>query len=300
MSAGKRDIDGVLILDKPSGITSNKALQTVKRLLRAHKAGHCGSLDPLATGVLPICLGQATRFSGYLLSADKTYRARCRLGQVTTTGDADGELIRESEVDLDQSQIAQALNPFRGEIEQIPPMFSALKQKGRRLYELARAGIEVERAPRSVIIHRLELLGYASPVFEIEVACSKGTYVRTLVEDIGATLGCGAHLIELRRIKASPFEIEAAVTLEVLQADVERDGGLAHVLPVWSALKHFPLLELDTCNSEQIIHGKVLTLDSPPTAGLYRLMSASANFLGLGEVTSEGMLKAKRLMNTTR
>ena len=297
-SAGKRDLDGVLILDKPPGISSNQALQRVKRLLHAGKAGHCGSLDPMATGVLPICLGQATRFSGYLLGADKTYRARCRLGQTTTTADAEGELTSEREVDVERSQINDALAAFRGEIEQVPPMYSALKHQGKRLYELARAGLEVERPPRPVTVYRLELIDYTAPVLEFEVACSKGTYVRSLAQDIGETLGCGAHLIALRRTEAQPFSIEQAFTLDTLETDVERGDFDSHLLPVWSALEQFASLELDADDSERIRQGKVLTPELPLTAGLYRLTSRNAQFIGLGEVTAEGRLKAKRLMNT--
>lgn len=299
-STGRRDLDGVVILDKPPGISSNQALQTVKRLLGARKAGHCGSLDPMATGVLPICVGQATRFSGYLLGADKTYLARCRLGQTTTTADAEGELTSEREVDVDRSRINDVLAGFRGDIEQVPPMYSALKHQGKRLYELARAGREVERPPRPVTVYRLELLDYTAPVLEIEVACSKGTYIRSLAQDIGEALGCGAHLIALRRTVAQPFSLEQAVTLDTLEDDIERGDIARHLLPVWSALEQFPSLELDAADSERIRQGKVLQPEPPLPAGLYRLTAANADFLGLGEVTPEGRLKAKRLMNTAR
>lgn len=300
LSTGKQEIDAVLILDKPAGITSNQALQKVKRMLRARKAGHCGSLDPMATGVLPICLGQATKFAGYLLGADKTYRASCRLGQTTTTADAEGELLDEREIDATRAQIEAVLNRFRGDIEQVPPMYSALKQQGRRLYELARAGEQVERPPRPVTIYRLDLLGYEAPIVDFEVACSKGTYVRSLAQDIGEALGCGAHLTVLRRTEARPFTLADAITLDALNDAIELGRLEAHLRPVWSALEQFAQLELDRIDGERIRQGKVLSPAAPPAAGLYRLMAENGEFIGLGEVDQEGRIKAKRLMNTVR
>jgi len=213
-----RDIDGILILDKPIGVSSNQALQQVRKLFRARKAGHCGSLDPLATGVLPICLGEATKFSSYLLGANKSYRAICRLGQTTTTGDAEGEVTATAAVCVDAAQIEEVLPCFVGEIEQIPPMYSALKHQGKRLYQLAREGKQVEREPRRIRIYRLELLSFDGENLEIDVSCSKGTYIRTLAEDLGKRLGCGAHIVGLHRSSVDAFDEDDVVTMEHLQS----------------------------------------------------------------------------------
>ena len=299
-SSARRDLDGILILDKPVGLTSNQALQRVKRMLRARKAGHCGSLDPLATGVLPLCLGQATKFSSYLLEADKTYLATCRLGQTTTTADAEGEIIEAREVEVNRAQIEAVLPRFRGEIMQIPPMYSALKHQGKRLYQLARAGQEVEREPRAVTIHKLELCEYDGLKLKLEVCCSKGTYIRSLAQDIGEALGCGAHLTALRRRMANPFVERDSITLEQLQHMAEKDQIDALLLPVSAALNQFPELNLDARESERIRQGKVLSLNPEVTAGLYRLNLENGEFLGLGEAFPDGQLKAKRLMNTAR
>ena len=299
-SSARRDLDGILILDKPVGLTSNQALQRVKRMLRARKAGHCGSLDPLATGVLPLCLGQATKFSSYLLAADKAYLATCRLGQTTTTADAEGEVIDAREVEVNRAQIEAVLPRFRGEIMQIPPMYSALKHQGKRLYQLARAGQEVEREPRAVTIHKLELCEYDGLKLKLEVCCSKGTYIRSLAQDIGEALGCGAHLTALRRRMANPFVERDSITLEQLQHMAEKDQIDALLLPVSAALNQFPELNLDARESERIRQGKVLSLNPEVTAGLYRLNLENGEFLGLGEAFPDGQLKAKRLMNTAR
>lgn len=301
-SRNYRDIDGILILDKPTGLSSNRALQRVRAIFQARKAGHCGSLDPLATGVLPICLGQATKFSDYLLGANKTYRAVCRLGQVTTTGDTEGEIIDQCPVDTDRRQIESILTQFRGPIEQIPPMYSALKHQGRRLYQLAREGIQVERQPRQVDIRELKLLKFEDPHLEIEVCCSKGTYIRTLAEDIGAALGCGAHISELRRIAVDRLDQEDALTLETIQqrAELGLESLNNLLLPVSSALMQFPELVLNVSESEDLSHGKRVNLESPMAPGLYRLRSSEGCFVGLGEVFPDAELAPKRLMNTAR
>ena len=301
-SSDYRDIDGVLILDKPQGLSSNQALQRVRKLYRARKAGHCGSLDPLATGVLPICLGEATKFSSYLLGADKTYRASCRLGQTTTTGDAEGELLETAPLQVNEAQIRQALERFIGEIEQVPPMYSALKHRGQPLYKLARAGEKVERKPRKVTIYDLVLLACTDDSLSIEVSCSKGTYIRTLAEDIGAALGCGAHLTALRRTAVDNITESAAVTLEDLK-ELQRQGLDridALLLPIGSLLAQFPELELDPASRIDICHGKRIRLDPARVSGLCRLVSEEGCFIGLGEVGPEGELRAKRLMNTAR
>jgi tRNA pseudouridine55 synthase len=297
-----RDVDGILILDKPLGLSSNQALQQARKLYRARKAGHCGSLDPLATGVLPICMGEATKFSSYLLGADKTYRASCKLGQTTTTGDAEGEVIDNTRVCVSEEQLRQTLPRFTGEIEQIPPMYSALKHQGKRLYELARQGKQVERKPRKIKIYRLAFLSYENETLAIEVSCSKGTYIRTLAEDIGATLGCGAHLTALRRLTVDSFDEQQATSIETLQTlarqgEAQLDGLL---LPLGSALGQFPELKLDASASLDLTHGKRIPVPGCGITGLCRLISNQGLFLGLGEVSSDAELAAKRLINTAR
>jgi tRNA pseudouridine55 synthase len=297
-----RDVDGILILDKPIGYSSNQALQQVRQLYRARKAGHCGSLDPLATGVLPICLGEATKFSSYLLGANKTYRATCRLGETTTTGDAEGEVVERRPVMVDAKQIRQSLVQFVGEIEQIPPMYSALKHQGKRLYQLAREGRQVERKPRRVTIYQLELLSCSADSLSFEVSCSKGTYIRTLAEDIGAVLGCGAHLTALRRSSVDAFVEEDAVTIERLQLLQQQNKDQLDdlLLPVTRALMQFPELTLDASTSLRISQGKRVQLDASEAAGLCRLVTDEGRFMGLGKVDPDGELTAKRLMNTAR
>lgn len=297
-----RDVDGVLILDKPIGLSSNQALQQLRRLYRARKAGHCGSLDPLASGVLPVCMGQATKFSNYLLGAHKTYRATCRLGQTTTTGDAEGDIIESQAVTIDHSLLPRVLQDFVGQIEQIPPMYSALKHQGRRLYQLARAGKQVERAPRRVEIFELKLLSCDSERLEIEVCCSKGTYIRTLAEDIGKALACGAHLIALRRIAVDSLQEQDSITLDRLQQLASQGMQPLErlLLPVTAALTHFAELRLDADASRDIRQGKRIKLTASPGAGLYRLVSSEGVFIGLGEVGPDAELAAKRLMNTGR
>ena len=297
-----RDVDGILILDKPLGLSSNQALQQVRKLYRARKAGHCGSLDPLATGVLPICLGEATKFSSFLLGANKTYRACCRLGQTTTTGDAEGEVLETRPVQVDEAQIRRTLEHFVGEIEQIPPMHSALKHEGQRLYQLARQGKQVERKPRRINIDKITLQTVTGDGFTFEVTCSKGTYVRTLAEDIGAALGCGAHLTALQRSAVEQFSEQDAITIERLQelAQQGMDRIDELLLPVTTSLAQFPELKLDVATCVDICHGKRFQSGHDQAPGLYRLLSVDGRFIGLGEVNPEGELKAKRLMNTAR
>ena len=301
-SGAYRDVDGILILDKPIGPSSNQALQQARKLYRARKAGHCGSLDPLATGVLPICMGEATKFSSYLLGADKTYRASCKLGQTTATGDAEGEVIDNTRVCVSEEQLRQTLARFTGEFEQIPPMYSALKHQGKRLYELAREGKQVERKPRKIKIYRLAFLSYENETLAIEVSCSKGTYIRTLAEDIGATLGCGAHLTALRRLTVDSFDEQQATSIETLEALARQgeDQLDALLLPLGSALGQFPELKLDASASLDLTHGKRIPVPGCGITGLCRLTSDQGLFLGLGEVSSDAELAAKRLINTAR
>lgn len=293
-----REINGVLLLDKPLGLSSNEALQRVKRLYKAAKAGHTGSLDPLATGLLPLCLGTATKISAYLLDADKHYYTLCRLGRRTTTGDAEGEVVEERPVPaLSDAQIEQALARFRGPIEQIPPMYSALKHQGKRLYELARSGVEVEREPRAVTIHELKLTGREADALELEIRCSKGTYVRTLVEDLGEVLGCGAHVAGLRRLGVSPYDEPVMYTLEALSALAEEglDALDALLMPVDTALAHWPRIDLDPDAAFYMKQGQAVQTPGAPVQGLLRLYGPGSVFLGIGHVLDDGRVAPKRL-----
>ena len=295
-----RDVHGVILLDKPTGLTSNQALQRVKRLLKARKAGHTGSLDPLATGLLPLCFGEATKISAYLLEADKHYRTVARLGERTDTADAEGEIIETRPVaDYDAATVEAALAQFRGPIEQVPPMYSAVKVGGRRLYEMARKGEAVERKARHVVIHELTLLRQAGNALELDVRCSKGTYIRTLVEDIGETLGCGAHVRELRRVGVAPYDNPSMVTLEDLEAAAER--GLealdACLMPIESALAHWPRIDLDADAAHYIRQGQALQLPGAPTEGLLVLFEGQGEFLGIGQILDDGRVAPKRLIS---
>ncbi|GAB4358726.1 MAG: tRNA pseudouridine(55) synthase TruB [Gammaproteobacteria bacterium] len=296
----RRNVDGVLLLDKPQELTSNKALQIVKRLFKARKAGHTGSLDPLATGLLPICFGEATKMSGFLLDADKSYWVRVKLGESTDTGDADGTVVdRQPVPELTPDDIERALEPFRGEITQIPPMYSALRHQGKRLYELARKGEEVERKPRRVTLYELALHSVDLPEIELRLRCSKGTYVRTLVEDLGKALGCGAHVTALRRIQVGPFGEDAdLVSLESLR---ERLGeGVealdAFLLPIESTLSHWPAVHLSPDADYYLQKGQPVIVPRAPTTGWVRLYGAEGRFLGAGEVLDDGRIAPRRLL----
>lgn len=293
----RRIVDGVLLLDKPQGMTSNAALQSARRLFNAAKAGHTGTLDPMATGLLPLTFGEATKFSQILLDADKTYEAGVRLGVETDTGDAEGEVVRRSPVAVDGAQLHAVLARFRGEIEQVPPMHSALKRDGKPLYEYARAGIEVERAARRVVIHALELLDHAEDHFSIRVRCSKGTYIRSLAMDIGAALGCGAHLDSLRRTAIGPFELAQSVALPTLEAASlsQRDALLA---PVDALVGHFDRVDLDPVQAAFALQGRALRL-AGQGAGIVRLYDGG-RFLGLAEWHEDGSLRPKRLIATAQ
>lgn len=295
----RRKVDGVLVLDKPKGFSSNAALQKVRWLLNAEKAGHTGSLDPLATGVLPLCFGEATKFSQYLLDADKGYETVMRLGVTTATGDAEGEILERKPVNVADSDIEQVLPRFRGDIEQVPPMYSALKRDGQPLYKLARAGEVVERAPRSVSIARLELMALDGDSARLAVACSKGTYVRTLVEDIGALLGCGAHVAELRRTVAGPFGLTHAVSLETLEAAHAEGGSEAlerFLQPVDSGLEHWPLVQLSEHSAYYWLHGQPVRAPGAPKFGMLRVQDHTGRFIGIGEVDDDGQIAPRRLI----
>jgi len=296
-----RNISGILLLDKPLGLSSNGALQRVKHLYRAAKAGHTGSLDPLATGLLPVCLGSATKISAFLLDADKRYRVRVRLGETTTTADAEGELIRTAPTDgITQAAVTAALGSFLGTISQLPPMYSAVKHQGERLYKLARQGIEVERQPREITIFGIGLLDMALPEVEFDVHCSKGTYVRTLAEDLGEMLGCGGHVVALRRTGVGPY-LESAgplVTMAQLEALGEEDYGAmdALLLPQDSALGHWPEVRLSEDACFYLRQGQAVLVPRAPTQGLVRLYDPSARFIGVGEILDDGMVQPKRLL----
>lgn len=289
-----RPLDGVLLFDKPLGISSNTALQKVRRLFQAEKAGHTGTLDPLATGLLPICFGEATKFSNSLLDSDKTYRALVRLGQVTTTGDAEGEIIASSQVEVDDQQLQAVLPGFIGDIQQLPPMHSALKHQGRPLYEYIRKGETVERQPRNVTIYELILERFAGDELEIRVRCSKGTYIRTLAEDIGQALGCGAHLRALRRLAIGRFSLDAAYGWEQLEA-MSLPAREACLLPLDCLLQELPRLELDPVQATRIAQGQRLVLEHAVPDGRVRLYGAGG-FIGLGRISGK-LLTPERLLS---
>lgn len=285
---------GILLLDKPVGITSNAALGRAKRIVGIRKAGHTGTLDPMASGLLVLCFGEATKVSGFLLDADKTYEAEVRLGVETDSEDAEGEVIAEHDVpDLDEAMIEKVLEGFRGTIEQVPPMHSALKHKGRRLYELARRGEQVERPPRRVTIHRLELVSLDRKSLRLSVTCSKGTYIRALARDIGRDIGCGAHLSSLRRTASAPFEIGNAITLQALE-ELDQKSARARLLPPDQALQHLPEVRLDEHQAGRIRQGQRLAGLPEPHAGEVRIYD-SGSFVGIGRMDGNGHLKPVRL-----
>nr|WP_272890907.1 tRNA pseudouridine(55) synthase TruB [Stutzerimonas sp. S1] len=289
------------MLDKPRGFTSNAALQKVRWLLNAEKAGHTGSLDPLATGVLPLCFGEATKFSQYLLDADKGYETVMQLGVTTTTADAEGEVLERKPVAVTREQLEALLPRFRGDIQQIPPMYSALKRDGQPLYKLARAGEVVEREPRSVNIARLELLALDGDKARLAVACSKGTYIRTLVEDLGRLLGCGAHVAELRRTQAGPFSLAQTVTLETLEQAHAEGGAEAldvFLKPVDSGLEHWPLLQFSEHSAYYWLHGQPVRAPDAPKYGMVRVQDHAGRFIGIGEVSEDGRIAPRRLIRS--
>ena len=288
-----KQVDGVLLLDKPLGLTSNDALQKARRLFSAAKGGHTGTLDPLATGLLPLCFGEATKFSADLLDADKTYEAVLKLGVTTDSGDAEGAVTGTVAVDVAESAILSVLPRFIGNIQQIPPMHSALKRNGRPLYELARQGIEVERAPRAVTIHAIDCLVFAGDMLTLRVACSKGTYIRVLAADIGQALGCGAHLAALRRTAVGDLDLAGAVTLAELEA-LDEAGRAGRLQPVNALLQSLPIMTVEGEVAERFRHGNPVDLH-PGLAGKIRVY-ADGRLIGVGEPGSDGRLWPKRLM----
>ncbi|HTH95582.1 MAG TPA: tRNA pseudouridine(55) synthase TruB [Rhodocyclaceae bacterium] len=292
-SAPRRKVDGVLLLDKPQGLSSNTALQVARRLLNAEKAGHTGTLDPMATGLLPLCFGEATKFSGELLDADKAYEATLKLGVTTTTADAEGDVRQIRSVVVAEDILDAALARFTGPISQIPPMYSALKRDGKPLYEYARAGVELEREARNVVIHKIALLGWQGDEVRIGVDCSKGTYIRTLAEDIGEFLGCGAHLTALRRTRIAEITLSSTVTLEQLENAIDRDAFLA---PTESLLAKLPAAYLEEAASERLLHGQAIEWGEGGSAERYRVYAADGRFIGLCQRDEHGRLAPKRLV----
>lgn len=293
-----KPVHGVLLLDKPTGMSSNLALQKARRLFSAAKAGHTGTLDPLASGLLPLCFGDATKFAADLLDADKTYEAELRLGQTTDTGDAEGQVLKEMPCNVSLAQVEAVLPRFRGAIRQVPPMYSALKRDGKPLYELARKGIEVEREARDICIHALELLDLCGVLLKLRVKCSKGTYIRVLAEDIGAALGCGAHLTALRRTEVGSLRLQAARTLEQLEAVVE-DTRESLLAPVDTLLQSLPPFTLVEGMAERFSHGNPVALTGMTAkAGIaLRVYGPAGELLGLGEVRTGSKVWPKRLVS---
>jgi len=294
------NIHGIVLLDKPVGISSNRAVQRVRGIFQARKAGHTGSLDPFATGMLPICLGEASKTAAFMLEAGKCYRATALLGVATSTGDVEGEVIQTCPVaDIGSEGLVRILQQFVGDIKQVPPMYSALKHEGKPLYEYARAGIDIKRSSRSVTIHDLELVDWQSPRLTFDVHCSKGTYIRTLAEDIARALGSCAHLVELRRTVVEPFGDFPMVTLATLQEAKDSGGGLsAMLLPIDVGLASWPRVDLDSVKRDKFRHGQQLQVpDGGSDTGKVRVYGPDGDVLGLAEITPGGELKPSRVFN---
>lgn len=301
-----RDIHGVLLLDKPQGLSSNDALQKVKRLYNANRAGHTGALDPLATGMLPICLGEATKFSQYLLDSDKRYRVIAKLGQRTDTSDADGQIVQERPVNFTQAQLDAALDTFRGDIQQVPSMYSALKYQGKKLYEYARQGIEVPREARSITVYELQFIRWEGDELELEIHCSKGTYIRTITDDLGELLGCGAHVIYLRRLQVATYPIARMVTLEQLNALLAQaqeqaiaPGELLDplLMPMDSPVENYPEVNLLPVVAGYVKQGQPVQVAGVPASGLVRITEGEERkFIGVGDIAEDGRVAPRRLV----
>lgn len=296
----KRNVNGILLLDKAKGVSSNHALQAVKHLFNARKAGHTGSLDPLASGVLPICFGQATKFSQDLLDSDKHYRVVGKLGVATTTGDMEGEILATKSIEnISLSQIEKVLPKFRGNIEQIPSMYSAIKHNGQPLYKLARQGITIERKPRQLTIFKLELLKYEQGLLELDIICSKGTYIRTLIEDIGKELECGAHIVSLRRLAVGDYAEDKVVTLEKLETLLNSGGQTAIdelLLPIASIFNNLQEAILSEAAIYYLRQGQAVIVPNVPTSGDVRLLAKDGRFLGVGRILQDGKVAPSRLV----
>lgn len=306
-----RPVDGIILLDKPTGITSNAALQQVKSIYFAEKAGHTGALDPLATGMLPICFGEATKFSQFLLDSDKRYRVIAKLGERTNTSDSDGEVVETREVKVSLGDLERAIASFRGETMQVPSMFSALKYEGKPLYEYARKGIEVPREARKITVYDISLLRFEGHEVEMEVHCSKGTYIRTIVDDLGEMLGCGAHVTMLRRTGVSRYPYEKMVTLEQLEALLEqaREQGIQPrelldplLLPLDTAVQDLREVNLLPVVASYALQGQSVQIPNVPAEGEVLRMTVGDDhtFIGVGEIDADGMLKPRRLVRTSQ
>jgi tRNA pseudouridine55 synthase len=295
----KRNVNGVLLLDKPLGFSSNQALQKVKWLFSAAKAGHTGTLDPLATGLLPICLGEATKFAQYVTDADKTYFATIKLGVTTNTGDAEGEVLTTSIVNVNKTQFQQACERFVGEISQLPPMYSALKHEGKPLYAYARDGVDIARQARLISIKNIIVNTFLGDVAQITVTCSKGTYIRTLAEDIGKNLGCGAHLIGLRRTETAGYLLPQAITIEQLEA-LPIEAREALLLPVDSAIESLPVVTLNADAAYFLLQGQAVWMAGKIPNSDLRLYDENNTFLGLGFLQDDGKIAPKRLIQKTQ
>lgn len=292
-----RAISGVLLLNKPQGLSSNAALQTVKRLFNAQKAGHTGALDPLATGMLPLCFGESTKFSQFLLDSDKGYRVIGKLGERTDTGDSTGDTIETNPVKVSKRQLEKELQAFRGDIMQVPSMFSALKHQGKPLYKYARQGIEIERPPRPVTIYDLELVRFDGDEIELEIECSKGTYIRNIIDDLGQALGCGAHVTMLHRNFVADYPVEEMVTIEQLEKDREEGVSLdGHLLPIDSAVLHLEKIVLDLESASYFSHGQAINSANLQEGDFIRVYDEDDQFLGIAEVDDQDMLAPKRLV----
>ncbi|GKV81515.1 tRNA pseudouridine(55) synthase TruB [Pectobacterium versatile] len=301
-----RDVHGVLLLDKPQGVSSNDVLQKVKRIFNANRAGHTGALDPLATGMLPICLGEATKFSQYLLDSDKRYRVIARLGQRTDTSDADGNVIEERAIGFSATDLEQALEGFRGTTQQVPSMYSALKYQGRKLYEYARQGLTVPREAREITVYELQFIRWEGDELELEIHCSKGTYIRTIIDDLGEKLGCGAHVIYLRRLQVATYPTERMVTLEQLAALAEQAQTQEHplslsldplLMPMESPVIDFPEVNLTPVVAGYLKLGQAVQAANTPLDGMVRITEGDEHkFIGMGEIDSDGRVAPRRLV----
>lgn len=295
----KKNLHGIILLDKPLGLSSNMALQKVKRILQAKKAGHTGSLDPLATGLLVVCLGEATKISAYLLDADKRYLTTFKLGETTATGDAEGDVLEKKDVtDAMKARIPEVIKKFTGEIQQIPPMYSAIKHQGQPLYKLARAGQEVERKSRTVHIHKMTLIKLEGDEVTLDIHCSKGTYIRTIAEDMGKELGSGGHVSALRRTSLGPFTDENIVTLDDIYVAKDQPEALANlILPTETALSDWPYVNLNDDTAYYLRMGQAVQVPQAPTQGWVRIYAGKHDFLGIGQITDDGRVAPKRLVN---
>ena len=294
-----KSVSGVLLLDKPAGISSNSALRRVKNLLQLRKAGHTGSLDPVATGLLPICLGSATKVAGFFLDADKRYRTRIKLGESTDTGDCDGQVIERRTVCVTKSELSKILKNFVGEYDQVPPMYSAVKVNGEPLYKLARRGIEIERSARRVTIYDLKLLDFTTLSFEIELGCSRGFYVRVLAHEIGEQLGCGGHVESLRRLGVGQLNIEDSYTIEQIEQLDSVEERRKLIIPGDQTLSHLPKIDLSFDAAYYLCRGQTVRAGNLPPEGMVRLYENTVGFLGIGTSLGDGRVAPKRLFHAS-